>query len=163
MKNQLYIIALLFLIIFSACQNLQKPEFIGIENVKFNSVTLGDGLGLKLNGDALLKNPNNVGLDITGMELDAFIDGKKMGQIIQEISSTMPASSEFRLPLKFDIPLKELIKNEEKGFNLNFLKKKEILIRLEGIIKVNAAGITLNVPIGYEQPYEISLGTLFGG
>ena len=146
-----------------SCQNFQNPTFVRMENVRFNSINLGEGLGVSLVGDVVLNNPNDVSLDISGLELDAYVDGNKMGEIVQEVSAKMEASSDFNLPVKADIPLKQLFKNEDKKFNLNFLKKKDILIRLEGIIKINAMGVIIDVPMEYEEPYELSLGSLLGG
>lgn len=153
-----------FLILFFAhCAGPENPEFLSMQNIKFNAVQVDNGLGVTLKGDALLNNPNSVGVKINSMDFDVFADGRKVTKVRQELSASMKANSDFSLPLEFDIPLKEVIDQIKKPANLlDMAKKMEIPIKVEGHLKVAVAGTSLRIPVNYEEPYPISLKTLLG-
>ncbi|MEM7103166.1 MAG: LEA type 2 family protein [Bacteroidota bacterium] len=152
-----------FLLAFVGCNGPQNPTFKGMQNVKFKSASFGEGFNVRLSGDAILENPNSFGITVTGLDLDVFAEDKKMSRVEQDVSASIGANSDFSLPIILDIPLKELAGHLEKPKNFNLLKKKEVKIKLEGYIIVSAAGVNIRVPMTYEEPYELSLMSLFGG
>ncbi|MEM6722568.1 MAG: LEA type 2 family protein [Bacteroidota bacterium] len=148
---------------FLQCSGPQNPEFQSMQNVRFKTVQVDDGFGITLSGDAILHNPNAVGVKIDNMDFDVFADGKKMTRIRQELSASMKANQDFSLPLEFDIPLKAVADQIKKPDNLlEFAKKMEIPIQVDGHIGVSIAGKTLKIPVDYEEPYQISIRTLLG-
>ncbi|MEO1434965.1 MAG: LEA type 2 family protein [Bacteroidota bacterium] len=153
----------LLAITFQNCEGPENPEFQSMQNVRFKTVQVDDGFGVTLSGDAVLHNPNSVGVKIDNMDFDVYADGKKMTRIRQELSASMKANQDFNLPLEFDIPLKAVVDQIKQPNNLlELAKKMEIPIRVDGHIGVSIAGKTLKIPVGYEEPYQISLRTLLG-
>jgi len=60
--------------------------------------------------------------------------------------------SEFSLPSKIDVDMKNVFKN-----TLNVLFNKEVLVTVKGTTKVGKAGIYINVPFNYEARHKIDL------
>lgn len=92
-----------------------------MENVKFRSLVFSGPAAISLTGDAVFNNPNAIGATVTEVDLDVFINGKKASHVHQNMSVDVPAKAEFRLPLKMDISLKNLM--EDGKSQLSFLMK----------------------------------------
>ena len=132
-----------------ACAGPQSPEFERIENVKFKSLSFTNGLSVTLQGDAIFHNPNPIGAKVTEIDLDVYINDKKVTHIRQEVSSTMKANADFSLPLNFDIPLKEVTKDLKPTLG-NIFKKMEVEYKLDGNIKVGLGNVELRVPVEHK-------------
>ena len=147
------IICLLFLV---ACNAPQKPEFQKMENVTFKSVSFSGPLTVTLSGDAVFNNPNAIGANVTEVDLDVFINDKKVTHVKQNVSAIMPANADFRLPLEFDVPLKDVFKDAKITLN-DIFKKKILQYKLVGNIKVGLGSVEVKVPVDYADEEEVKL------
>ena len=142
-------------LLMTACSGPQEPEFKALKNVKVSSINITEGLNIQLSGDAVFTNPNALGVDVSGMDVDVYVNGKKVSTIDQDLTARMTASSDFTLPLKFNIPVRSVIDDIKGGLIKDLFKKKKIDIKLDGIIKVKTGSVELNVPFDYEEVHEI--------
>jgi LEA14-like dessication related protein len=137
-----------------ACQIPQKPEFQGLEDVEFRGAVL-DG-SLVLMAEAIFENPNGFGVDVTELEMDVFVDDRQAAHIRQTLAAIMPAGGRFAVPVEIDIPLETVY--EDAGDLLSgLLSEKQVQIRLDGWIRVEAMGFRLTVPLSHEETYQVDL------
>jgi LEA14-like dessication related protein len=125
-----------------------------MEKVTFKSFSFKDGGSVTLEGQALFFNPNLLGANVTEMDFDVYINGKKVTHINQPVSAEMKGNSEFKLPLDFQVPLKEVYKDLKPTLGSIF-KKKKIEYRLDGHLKVGLGNIEVSVPVQYEDEEEM--------
>lgn len=146
----------LFTLLFSACDSVDYPEFRKMENVKFKSISFSGGPSVTLKADAIFFNPNPVGANVTEVDLDVYINGKKVTNIRQDVRAEMKSNSEFTLPLDFKVPLKEVF-NDLKPSLGNLLKKRKIDYRMDGTLKVGVGSVEVAVPVDYAGEEEVRL------
>lgn len=149
------LLPLLFILCISACKQPQKPEFKSMENVKFQSVMLDKSVSVNMIAQAVLHNPNPVGVTITGMDFDLFADGKKVSKVTQNVAAEMPANSDFKLPLAFSIPLAEVFKDFKPTIK-QLMGKRTVNLKVVGHLKVKA-GVEIKIPVSYEDKYDVAL------
>ena len=147
----LIVISLAFLL--GACSSPEKPSFRKLENVKFNSLSIKKPYSVKLNADAVFYNSNALGAQITSMDFDVFINGKKSTHIKQDVIAHMPPYSDFTLPIVCSIPLGEIFQDLKLT---DLLKSKTISYKMLGHLKLGLGGLDVKVPFSYEG--EESLG-----
>lgn len=138
--------------IYNQASNLQYPEFVRIQNIKFKNVTLPPNIKVTFVSDAIINNPNPHSLTIAGADFDVYVEDKKVTNVKQELEVKMPANSEFALPLSFEIPLKS------KSFFKNFTsdwKKTSIKIRSVGTITIKEARVKFDIPFDYDDEYRL--------
>lgn len=143
-------------ILITACDGPQKPEFRKMENVKFKSVSFSGPLTITLKGDAVFNNPNPISANVTEVDLDVFVYDKKVTHITQNVSATMPANADFRLPLQFDLPLKDVFDDGKLAIG-DIFKKKLLQYKLLGNIKVGLGSVEVRVPVEYADEEEVKL------
>lgn len=151
MKN--VIIALVLGVLMGACTVTEDIEFLKLDNVQFGGIKDGK---LTLTSDALFMNPNDYSVKIKSIDCDVFIDDNKVSELHQILATKMPSNSEFSLPIEIDIPAVELQKNLEGIFTGLFTQKKAIL-KMEGVLKVDIAGVTIPVSFNYEEEKGLNL------
>ncbi len=165
MKNivPLTIIVLSSILIFG-CKEPVKPEYKKMTNVKFNSIMANKGVSLNISADVILNNPNFVGVTISKMDFDVFVEGIKVSDMVQDVSKKMPANSDFTLPLNFNVPLMKVF----AGFKptiADLMKKRTVKVKIIGDIFVKPAGVEFKLPVEYEDTYDVPLKDFlnFGG
>ncbi len=141
--------------LFAACDAPKEPVFQSLKNVKVSSVGITNGLTVNLAGEAVFNNPNPIGVDVSGMDIDVFVNGKKVSEVHQNLTAAMEGNADFTLPLNFKIPLKDIINDVKGGLIKDLLKKKKVDIKLDGTIKVKMGGVDVKVPFDYEEVHEI--------
>lgn len=135
----------------------QAPTFVKLTKVKLSDAKLPPNMSVIFNAEAHLRNPNPFSVTISGMDFDVFVNGKKASHVNQDLDSKMTANSDFMLPLRFEVPLKE--KELFKGLGdllKGAWKKKAIDIRSDGTISVKALDYSLGIPFEHEDTYRLS-------
>lgn len=150
--SSLFLLALLL----SSCESPVAPEFQKLENVKFKSATISQSFNFILTADALFHNPNSLGIEVTALDLELFVNEKKVSNIKQNVSTSINQVSDFKLPLEFEVPLRDVI-NEIKPSLGQLLKKPEINYLLTGKITMSMAGVKVKVPMEYEGKEKLKL------
>jgi LEA14-like dessication related protein len=139
----------LSLVILSSCStaNVKEPEYRDISNVRL--IELGV-LQSKAGIDFVFYNPNNFGVQLTEARGDVYIDNVYLGRFDLENKVSVGKRSEFTIPAVLKLDMIGAVKNHR-----DLIKKKEALIRIDGMAHVKKSGFSRDVPIKYESMENI--------
>ena len=104
MIKQLFFPAILILLLTSCGGKMKDPVFKGIENVKVNEVGMSEST---VTLDIRYHNPNNFKGLLKQAEGDAWMDSTYLGHFLVDSSVTIPANSEFLVPVKMAVDMKK--------------------------------------------------------
>ena len=137
------------LIVFSSCgtANVKEPEYRDIREVRLIELGL---LQSTAGVDLIYYNPNNFGVQVTEARGDVYIDNAYLGRFGLDEKVQVPKRSEFIVPAIVKLDMIGAIKNQREIF-----KKKEAMVRIEGVARVKKAGITREIPIHFESLQNI--------
>lgn len=132
-----------------ACQKLQEPVYIDVENLAFNA---GGRSQTTLSADVRFYNPNKRNIDFRSGSLDIFVENKLLGHT--ELDSLIHISrlDTFQIPIRINLDLKQLVNNA-----LTLAFKDSVQLRLEGKIKVGRSGVYITKPVKYETKEKLDL------
>ena len=131
--------------VFASCKtykDLQEPEFRDVQNVRLMDVGL---LQSKAGADLIYYNPNGFNVTLSSARGDLYVDGKYLGRFELEDKVSIKKRSEFIIPaiLKLD--------NIGALGQHDILKKKEVLVRIDGMARLTKTGFSKEIPIRYEK------------
>lgn len=138
------------LVILSACggkNNVREPEYRDIRNI--HMITFGP-LQSTAGVDIIYYNPNSFGVQVVSGRGDIYIDSVFFGRFELDQTVKVRKQSEFILPTTVKIDMISAIKNQRDLF-----KKKEALLKIDGVATVKKTGFTREVPIKYEHMESI--------
>ena len=137
------------MVILSSCgsNNVKQPEFRDITNIHMIEVGL---LQSTAGVDLVYYNPNNFGVQLSEARGDVYLDNVYLGRLGLAEKVQVGKRSEFVIPATLKIDMIGAIKNQRDIF-----KKKEALVRIEGVATVKKAGMTRDIPIRYEHMQNI--------
>jgi LEA14-like dessication related protein len=149
MKAVLSILAIA-LIILSSCGSNNKvlePEYRDIRNVRLINIgPLQSTAGV----DLVYYNPNDFGVQVATARGDIYIDNNYFGRFELDKKVHVGKRSEFFLPATLKVDMIGAVKNQRELY-----KKKEALVRIEGIATVKKAGFSREIPIKFESMQNI--------
>ncbi len=138
------------LILLSSCggkNNVQEPEYRDIRNVRLiNFGPLQSTAGV----DLVYYNPNDFGVQVATARGDIYIDNNYFGRFELDDKVQVKKRSEFILPATVKVDMIGAVKNQRELY-----KKKEALVRIEGIATLKKAGFSREIPIKYESMQNI--------
>jgi LEA14-like dessication related protein len=140
---------LIGVIALASCRtgNVQEPEFRDIRDVRLIELgPLQSTAGINL----IYYNPNSFGVQLNEARGDVYIDGAYFGRFTLEEKVQVGKRSEFVVPAVIKVDMIGAIKNQKE-----ILKKKEVLLRIDGIARVTKAGFSKDIPIRYEKMENI--------
>lgn len=135
----------LVLVFLSSCStsNVKEPEYRDIREIRLVDVgVLHSTAGMSI----IYYNPNNFGVTLSEARGDVYIDNKWLGRFDLGQKISVKKRSEFTVPALVKIDMIGAVMNQREIW-----KKKEALIRIEGVARVNKAGFSKEVPIKYES------------
>jgi len=137
------------LIFLSSCgfKNVKEPEYRDIREVRM--IELGI-LQSTAGVDLVYYNPNNFGVEVSEARGDVYVDNQFLGLFSLNESVQVNKRSEFVLPAILKLDMIGALKNQRE-----LIKKKEVLLRIEGLGRIKKAGFTRDVPIKYESMQNI--------
>lgn len=136
-----FILLLLVAGMLISCGKLKDPVFKGIENVKMN------GLGMQesfVTLDIRYLNPNGFKGKLKNAEGDAWIDSIYLGHFIVDTLVHIPPNSDFLVPVKLMIDMKQMLKHSMTAF-----LKEDVLLRITGKAKAGKSGFYRNFSLNY--------------
>ena len=140
---------LLLIVLISGCKKPQSFEYRDLKNFKI------DSLGFEQSGvsmDLVYFNPNNYGVDLKHIDCDVYVDHNYLGKYILDTTMHIAKKSEFVVPSKMSVNMKNLFKN-----TLTSLFTKELLLEVKGTTRVGKGGIYITVPFSYSGRHEFSM------
>lgn len=139
MKNLIFIFLLAGL--FASCKKMKDPVFKGIENVRMN------GLGVQSSSvtlDIRYLNPNNFRGHLSQAEGDAWVDSIYLGHFVVDTTVEIPANSEFLVPVKLALDMKQMLKH-----TLTTFMQDEVTLKITGKARAGKSGFYKNFSLSY--------------
>lgn len=143
-----FLAQLAVIVLFTSCSRMQEPEFIGIENVSM------DGLGLKTSAvrlDIRYRNLNKFAGRLTQAEGDAWVDSIYLGHFIVDTIVDIPANSEFLVPVKLAVDMKQMLKH-----SLTTFRKEDVMLKITGKARAGRSGIYKKFNLNYLGKQNLS-------
>ncbi len=139
------------LMVFSGCKQPQAPQYAGLENLRVNTIGIGESA---VSADLKYFNPNNYTLKLKYGEMNVYINNRFIGKTLLDTLTFIPAKDSFLIPVSMKVDMKQIYSNA-----LDILLNHEATIKLDGFAKLGKSGLYFNVPIQYEgkQKIDISL------
>ncbi|OQY94290.1 MAG: hypothetical protein B6D37_08535 [Sphingobacteriales bacterium UTBCD1] len=135
-------------IILFSCSTIKEPVFNGIDDLRLNEMGVNAStLSLRLN----YFNPNHSGIKLKNAEGDAWVNQALLGHFKMDTTVNIPGRSDFTLPVKLEIDMKNALKNATA-----LLFSKEINLKINGKAKIGKGGVFINYPILYEGKQDIT-------
>jgi LEA14-like dessication related protein len=134
------------LVLFTSCssvKNVQEPEYRDIQNIRI--IDLGI-LQSTAGVDLVYYNPNSFGVQVSEARGDVYLDNAYLGRFSLAHKVQVGKRSEFVVPAVIKLDMIGAIKNQREIF-----KKKEAMIRIDGMARVTKAGFSRDIPIKFES------------
>ncbi|MEO6611726.1 MAG: LEA type 2 family protein [Chitinophagaceae bacterium] len=135
-------LAAIFLVSCKTYKEVQEPEFRDVQNVRLVEVGL---LQTKAGADLIYYNPNNFGVTLSSARGDVYLDNEYIGRFELDNRVSVKKNSEFLIPAILKLDNISAIKNRD------IYKKKEVLLRIEGMARLTKTGFSKEIPIKYER------------
>ena len=145
MKTIISTLGLGIILILSSCasSNVQEPEYRDIRNVRLVDIgVLQSTAGI----DLIYYNPNNFGVTLSEARGDVYVDNEYLGRFSLEEKVQVGKRSEFIVPALIKLDMIGALKNHR-----DLYKKKDALVRIDGVARVKKSGFSKDVPIKYES------------
>lgn len=136
---------------FLSCSVNEKPQFIGLENIKVLEST---SKYVTFTAEAKFINPNDIGGELQTDEIKVFINDNEMASVSTE-SFKVPAKKEFSVPLKTNVPTDSTFSNKSIGGLIGSLFSKKVKVQYKGDIKYKVLGFSYTYDIDQTEDVKI--------
>ncbi len=136
---------------FISCTITEKPQFIGVENIKVLEST---PRYVTFTADALFINPNDIGGVLQTDNIKVFINDNEMASVSTK-DFNVPAKKKFSIPLKTNIPTDSIFSNKNLGRLLESLFSKKVKVQYKGDIKYKVLGFTYTYVIDKTENIKV--------
>ncbi len=147
------IIMYLFLAVIFAwlpsCQLIKIPEFKHYDHLVIDKIGFNHS---KISVDLHFYNPNNLSIVLDNAELDIYINNHILGHSSQKYRQVLANKTQFVIPIKFDIEMKNILQNSWAT-----LINKEVDIKIKGKIKIGKGKIFTSFPVDYSTKQTFDL------
>ncbi len=133
--------------LLTGCGPKEKIELRQIKDVVVDGTTEP-----MLKAQAIFYNPNNMRMKLKRINVDIYVNEKKVANINQELKMLIPAKDQFTIPLEVKLAMKELGLMDTI---LGFLGGKKFNVRYEGSIRLSYHGLPIRVPVHYKDEIRI--------
>ncbi|MGK2861098.1 MAG: LEA type 2 family protein [Chitinophagaceae bacterium] len=137
------------LIFLTSCgtSNVKEPEYRDIREVRMIELgVLQSTAGIYL----IYYNPNNFGVQLSDLRGDVYVDNVFFGRLGLNERVNVKKRSEFIVPAIIKLDMIGAVKNQRDLF-----KKKEALVRIDGMARVSKSGLSRDLPIRFERMENI--------
>jgi LEA14-like dessication related protein len=139
----------LMLIIAFSCVPKEEVVFKGVKNISIEPDGQNEPI---LKADALFYNPNKVKMRLKEIYVDVKVNGKPSAQVRQQLKLSIPAESDFSVPVAAQLSLKELGLLDTI---VNLLGGKKYDIQYAGFVRIAVHGVTVKVPFTYQEQIRL--------
>ncbi len=150
-KSTVRFLPIFILIAFShfGCSKPKGFEFRELRNLSISTIGFQKSTVAL---DLVYYNPNNFGVTLTNVSADVYLEKKLLGRYVLDTSMFIPKQSEFILPSKMEVDMRNLLKNATQ-----VLFAQELLLEVNGQARAGKAGIYINVPINYSGKHKLPI------
>jgi LEA14-like dessication related protein len=143
------LVSLLFLAL--SCVPKDEVVFKGVKNITVEANQQGEPI---LKADALFYNPNKAKMKLKEINADVLVNGKPAAQVRQKMKISIPAESDFSVPVAAQLSLKELGLLDTI---VNLLGGKKYDVQYSGFVRIAVHGVTIKVPFTYKEQIRLRL------
>lgn len=147
------ILLLTIALTFLSCSVKEKPEFVGVNNIKIEGV---NSLTVNIKADAVFKNPNDIGGKLSTDSIKVYVNNVEMAALVSE-EFKVPSKEEFTIPLKASIPIDSIISDKSIGGLLGSLISKKIKVQYKGDITYKVLGFSHKYLVDKTEQVKIKL------
>lgn len=143
-----FVFALIIAGTLISCGKMKDPVFKGIENVKMN------GLGVQesfVTLDIRYLNPNAFKGRLKSAEGDAWMDSIYLGHFTVDTLVQIPPNSEFLVPVKLMVDMKQMLKHSLTAF-----LKEDVILKIAGTARAGKSGFYKNFSLNYLGKQNLS-------
>ena len=145
-KNFVTLVVLGLLV--SSCIPKEQIVFKSVKNL---SLDAGGGDPI-LKGEAVFFNPNKLQTKLKEINIDVMVDGKKAATVDQTMNLVVPGKSEFTVPIEAKLSLQEIGLLDAV---IGFFGGKSYKVQFTGYLRVAVHGITVKVPVKYNEEVKL--------
>ena len=132
-----------------ACSKPQAPVYGGLEDIRINSVTMGESA---LSANLKYYNPNSFAMKLKSGEMGVYVNDRFLGKTTLDTSIQVPARDSFLIPVSMKVKMKEVFSNA-----LDILMNNEVNLRLDGYARLAKGAIGFTIPIKYEGKQSLDI------
>lgn len=133
-----FIILSTILITFFNCSVNEKPEFIGIENIKILESTPEY---IVLTADAFFENPNIISGELQVNDIKVYVNDSEMASVSSK-NFEVPAKKDFSIPLTANVPIDSIFGDENLSSLIGSLLTKKMKVQYKGVINYKVLGFS---------------------
>jgi len=125
------LIALLIVALLSSCISIKTIEYRTVDNFEISKMSANP----EFKFDVKLFNPNGIGARVKALDMEVFVDGKRMAGVSFDETVKIKANSEFIVPITGETSLIDLVKLIPTGLG-SLLGNKTIPINIKGEVTI---------------------------
>jgi hypothetical protein len=143
-------LALLAIIcILASCKQPLALTYQGVSNFSLKGADVTHpAIGM----DLRFYNPNNYVLKLKHADIDVYINGNHLGQMILDTLYDIPRLDTCSIPVVLNVDTRQVFPNA-----LQLLLSKGVDVKIKGNIKAGRKGIYLNIPVAYEGTQQLNI------
>ncbi len=143
----------LFFTLFFNCTVTERPEFIGLENMKVIDSNIQS---ITLSADALFLNKNDVGGTLKTDNIKIYINDNEVATLISD-EFDVQKKENFKVPLTVAVATDSIIDKKSLGGLLGSLISNRLKVQYKGDIKYKVLGYSSTYAIDETQDIKIKL------
>jgi len=140
-------------LILKSCTVTEKPQFIGVDNIK---VVESTSKFITITADAFFINPNDIEGEMQTDEIKVFVNDNEVASVSTE-SFEVPAKKEFTIPLKTNVPTDSIFSNKSIGRLIGSLFSQKIKVQYKGDINYKVFGFSHSYGVDVTENVKIKL------
>ncbi|WP_299117945.1 hypothetical protein [uncultured Winogradskyella sp.] len=150
--KKLMLISVFFSLLLN-CTVTEKPEFIGVENIKVLDSNIKT---ITLSADANFINPNDVGGSLKTDDLKVFINDTEAAKF-EAKSFDVPSNKSFTIPLTVAVSTDSIIDKKSIGGLFGSLISQRLKVQYKGKIDYKVLGYSSSYDVDKTQDLKIKL------
>lgn len=153
-KAKLILAATILSLVLASCSKPELPYFLRLEQVQVQKASKEM---MELRAQATYHNPTRLKGTILRSEFELFLDDKLISEVKQDHSASIPARSDFNLPIQMRFDPNQLLQKDE-NLLLNAVKAfldQELELHYVGYLYVAILGKEIAIPVDYSEKLEL--------
>ena len=144
---------LTLLLLATSCTVSEKPEFIGLDNIKILEANIQE---LTVSAEAQFSNPNSVGGTLSSDGIKVFVNDVETATLSSE-PFEVPAKELFTVPLVVNVPTDSVINKKSLGGLLNSILIEKIKVSYKGEINYKIYGFSHSYDVDKTEEVKLKL------
>ena len=105
-----------------------------------------------LKANAVFYNPNEMRGRLKKIDVEIFVNGKKAASVNQSLKTSIPAASEFTVPLEVHLAMREL---GVMDTIFGMIGGKTFEVHYKGFLRLTYHGFPIKVPVDYKDDVRL--------